>query len=62
MASLGSGLLVVRSRALTDFSDWTAHRYLSSMLFQSIREECAQMDINERVMLTDEAGRQFYAP
>jgi hypothetical protein len=37
-------------------------RYLSSMLFQSIRAECAQMDINERVMLTDEAGKSFYVP
>jgi cysteine synthase A len=35
-------------------------RYLSSMLFQSIREECVQMDINERVQLTDEGGRSFY--
>lgn len=30
------------------------------MLFQSIREECMQMDINERVQLTDEGGRSFY--
>jgi cysteine synthase A len=37
-------------------------RYLSSMLFQSIRAECAQMDINERVLLTDEAGKSFYVP
>jgi hypothetical protein len=50
--------------------DWSAScadgsslcRYLSSMLFQSIRAECAQMDINERVLLTDEAGKSFYVP
>jgi hypothetical protein len=41
-------------------SSWC--RYLSSMLFQSIRAECAQMDINERVLLTDEAGKSFYVP
>lgn len=42
---------------------WTLFcRYLSSMLFQSIRAECAQMDINERVLLTDEAGKSFYVP
>ena len=32
------------------------------MLFQSISAECAQMDINERVLLTDEAGKSFYVP
>lgn len=37
-------------------------RYLSSVLFNSIREECERMGVNERVLMSDEAGRQFYVP
>ncbi|KAL4857743.1 Cysteine synthase [Chlorella vulgaris] len=37
-------------------------RYLSSVLFNSIREECERMGVNERVQISDEAGRQFYVP
>lgn len=37
-------------------------RYLTSMLFQSIREEVSSMDINERIQLTDQGGKTFYVP
>lgn len=37
-------------------------RYLSSVLFNSIREECERMGVNERVLISDEAGRQFFVP
>ena len=37
-------------------------RYLSSVLFTTIREECQQMGVNERVKLSDQAGRQFFVP
>ncbi|KAK9816783.1 hypothetical protein WJX72_005087 [[Myrmecia] bisecta] len=37
-------------------------RYLSTVLFNSLREECEKMEINERVLLSDQAGRQFYVP
>ncbi|PSC70307.1 cysteine synthase [Micractinium conductrix] len=37
-------------------------RYLSSVLFSHIREECERMGVNERVLMSDEAGRQFYVP
>jgi cysteine synthase A len=37
-------------------------RYLSSVLFSIIREECERMGVNERVLISDEAGRQFYVP
>lgn len=37
-------------------------RYLSSILFAEEREECAKMGINERILLSDEAGRQFFVP
>ncbi|CAL8463310.1 g2844 [Coccomyxa elongata] len=32
-------------------------RYLSIMLFASTREECQQMVVNERVLLSDQSGR-----
>lgn len=37
-------------------------RYLSTVLFAATREECTQMGINERIMLSDESGRQFFVP
>lgn len=37
-------------------------RYLSSVLFSSIAQEMAKLGIDERVRLTDEAGREFYVP
>ncbi|CAL8467870.1 g7408 [Coccomyxa elongata] len=37
-------------------------RYLSTMLFASTREECQQMGVNERVLLSDQSGRQFFVP
>jgi cysteine synthase A len=37
-------------------------RYLSSVLFTTIREECQQMGVNERVKLSDQAGREFFVP
>ncbi len=35
-------------------------RYLSSPLFMSLAAEVASMGVNERVRLSDEAGREFY--
>lgn len=37
-------------------------RYLSTVLFNKLREESSVMDINERVLVSDQAGRQFYVP
>jgi cysteine synthase len=37
-------------------------RYLSSVLFSSIAAEMAGLGVNERVRLTDEAGKEFYVP
>jgi len=37
-------------------------RYLSSMLFQSIRDEVSKMGVNERIQLKDQAGKTFYVP
>jgi len=37
-------------------------RYLSSVMFQSVREECEEMGVDERILVRDEAGRQFYVP
>ena len=37
-------------------------RYLSSPLFSALRDECQGMAINERVLLSDQAGRQFFVP
>ena len=37
-------------------------RYLSTVLFAATREECQQMGVNERIMLSDESGRQFFVP
>ncbi|EIE20906.1 cysteine synthase [Coccomyxa subellipsoidea C-169] len=37
-------------------------RYLSTVLFASTREECQQMGVNERVLLSDQSGRQFFVP
>ena len=35
-------------------------RYLSSVLFQSITEECAGMGVGERICVRDESGREFF--
>lgn len=37
-------------------------RYLSSPLFSALRNECQGMAVNERVLLSDQAGRQFFVP
>ena len=37
-------------------------RYLSTVLFSSIAQEVGKMGIDERVKLTDEAGREFFVP
>ncbi len=37
-------------------------RYLSTVLFQALREECESMEIGERVLVSDESGKQFYVP
>lgn len=37
-------------------------RYLSSALFSSIASEMSTLGVNERVILRDEAGKEFYVP
>jgi cysteine synthase A len=37
-------------------------RYLSSALFSSIASEMSNLGVNERVILRDEAGKEFYVP
>lgn len=37
-------------------------RYLSSVLFDSLRAECATMPTDGRVKVTDYAGREFFVP
>lgn len=37
-------------------------RYLSTVLFEGIRKECQEMTVNERVKVTDPAGREYYVP
>ena len=37
-------------------------RYLSSPLFTTLRDECQGMAINQRLLLSDQAGRQFFVP
>ena len=37
-------------------------RYLSSVLFTSIREECQTMGVDERIMLSDQTGKEFFVP
>lgn len=37
-------------------------RYLSSPLFAALRDECQGMGINQRVLMSDQAGRQFFVP
>jgi hypothetical protein len=31
-------------------------------MFADVREECERMGINERILVSDEAGREFYVP
>lgn len=35
-------------------------RYLSSVMFNVFREECEAMSINEKIKVTDEAGKEFF--
>lgn len=35
-------------------------RYLTSAMFQETREECEKMQVNEKVKLSDIAGKEFY--
>ncbi len=37
-------------------------RYLSSVMFNAFREECEGMSINERIKVSDEAGKEFFVP
>lgn len=37
-------------------------RYLSTVMMASARDECERMGVNERVLLSDQAGRQFFVP
>lgn len=37
-------------------------RYLSTALFDALRQECAALKPDERICVTDEAGRQWYVP
>lgn len=37
-------------------------RYLSTVLFNSIRDECEALEVNNRVKLSDVAGRSFFVP
>jgi len=37
-------------------------RYLTSPLFNEVREECSTMVVNERIKLTDAAGREYFVP
>lgn len=37
-------------------------RYLSSALFTSIRQECEKMGVDERIMLSDQSGKEFFVP
>lgn len=37
-------------------------RYLSTVLFEGIRKECQDMQVNERVKVADPAGREYYVP
>eukprot|EP01023_Acetabularia_acetabulum_P030736 TRINITY_DN2894_c0_g1_i1.p1 TRINITY_DN2894_c0_g1~~TRINITY_DN2894_c0_g1_i1.p1 ORF type:complete len:397 (+),score=82.73 TRINITY_DN2894_c0_g1_i1:99-1289(+) len=37
-------------------------RYLSSVMFADIKEECEKMTVNERIKVADLAGREFYIP
>lgn len=35
-------------------------RYLSSVMFADIREECEKLGINEKILVSDEAGREYF--
>lgn len=37
-------------------------RYLSSVLFTSISEECQKMGVDDRIMLSDQTGKEFFVP
>ena len=37
-------------------------RYLTSALFTDLRLECEKMVANNRVKITDVAGREFFVP
>lgn len=37
-------------------------RYLSTVLFSSIAQEVGKLGINERIKMSDEAGKEFYVP
>ncbi len=37
-------------------------RYLSTVMMASARDECERMTVGQRVLLSDQAGRQFYVP
>lgn len=37
-------------------------RYLSTALFDALRQECGALKPDDRICVTDEAGRQWYVP
>jgi cysteine synthase A len=37
-------------------------RYLSSVMFANIKAECEALGVDERVLMRDVAGREFYVP
>lgn len=37
-------------------------RYLSTALFDTLRQEGINMELNARILVSDQAGRQFYVP
>ena len=36
-------------------------RYLSSVMFNDVRIECEKLGVNEKVLMRDIAGKEFYA-
>eukprot|EP01026_Neomeris_dumetosa_P016585 TRINITY_DN1629_c0_g1_i6.p2 TRINITY_DN1629_c0_g1~~TRINITY_DN1629_c0_g1_i6.p2 ORF type:complete len:289 (+),score=54.26 TRINITY_DN1629_c0_g1_i6:3-869(+) len=37
-------------------------RYLSSVMFTDLKQECERLTINERIKISDVAGREFFVP
>ena len=37
-------------------------RYLSTVLFQDLKEECEALKVNNRIKITDMAGRETFVP
>lgn len=37
-------------------------RYLSSVMFTTVRDECEMMQVDERIKLVDVAGKELWVP